>query len=181
MLGDSRKRVLWTSSGTYHKDCLKRCVKFPASVMVWGCMSARGVGNFTMVEGTINALKYQDILNSQLLPCIPDLQTAEGEYLFQQDGASCHTAKSTKEWFTSNDISVIPWPSSSPDLSPIESLWGNMKRELRRHPVRSINELKVKLQNIWQSTSPECCQKLVDTMPRRTAAVISRNGDATQW
>ena len=122
-------------------------------------MSARGVGNLTIVEGTINAMKYQEILTSQLLPSIPDLQTTEGEYLFQQDGTSCHTAKSTKKWFVNNSVPVIPWPSSSPDLSPIESLCGIMKREHKRNPVRSITELKEKLKNIWQSISPECCQK----------------------
>lgn len=25
----------------YHKDCLKRTVKFTASVMIWGCMSSK--------------------------------------------------------------------------------------------------------------------------------------------
>lgn len=37
-VGDTRKRVLRTAKEAYHNDCLVKKVKFPKSVMVWGCM-----------------------------------------------------------------------------------------------------------------------------------------------
>ena len=44
-VGDARRRVIRNNTETYHWDCLKRTVKFLASVMVFGCMSPKGVGN----------------------------------------------------------------------------------------------------------------------------------------
>lgn len=61
-VGDSRRRVIRTKAEAYQKDCLKRTVKFPASVMAWGCMSAKGVGKLHFVDGIVNAEKYMHIL-----------------------------------------------------------------------------------------------------------------------
>lgn len=180
-VGDSRKRVLRTKGEEYHKDCLSRKVKFPASVMIWGCMSAKGLGSLHFVDGIVNAVKYQSILEHHLLPSIKDLSSPEGEYIFQQDGATCHTAKTSKLWLQNHNVPLMEWPSSSPDLSPIETVWHIMKKELRRNPIRTVEQLKLKLKQIWDSISVNQCQDLVNTMSRRCEAVIIRKGDVTQW
>lgn len=179
-VGDSRKRVIRTKSETYHKDCLKRTVKFPASVMVWGCMSAKGVGNLHFIDGTINAQKYINILEDHLLPSINSLSDMD-EYIFQQDGASSHTAKATQNWFQHKEINVLDWPSSSPDLNPIESLWGIMKRKLRDNPQRTVDGLKENIKEIWHSITTKECQDLINSMPNRVQAVIKTKGDVTQY
>jgi arsenate reductase-like glutaredoxin family protein len=156
-------------------------VKYPASIMVWGCMSAKGTGKLQFIDGIVNANKYIDILNSSFLPSIQMCSTSEGEFIFQQDGAPCHTAKIVKTWLQNNNIPVLEWTSSSPDLSPIESIWHLMKKELRKNPARTVAELRTKLQHIWDNISPEQCTKLISTMPRRIQAVLSQKGDVTQF
>lgn len=47
-----------------HKDCLKRTVKFPKEVMIWGCMAVSGLG-FIEIEGTVNAAKHYQIATSK--------------------------------------------------------------------------------------------------------------------
>jgi hypothetical protein len=69
-VGDYWKRVIRSKEEAFHKDCLKRTVKFPKSVMIWGCMSARGLGKYQFIEGTVNAEKYQEILQNSLLPTL---------------------------------------------------------------------------------------------------------------
>lgn len=179
-VGDTRKRVIRKKDEAYHKDCLKRTVKFPASVMVWGCFSAKGVGQLHFIEGTVNAPKYIQILEEHLLTSVPMLTTFD-EFIFQQDGASCHTAKITKKWLQDNEIDVLDWPSSSPDLNPIENLWALMKRRLRNEPQRTLQGLKDKIRDIWSSITPEECQNLINTMNKRLTAVIKNKGDVTQY
>lgn len=180
-VGDERKKIVRNKDEAFQKDCLKRKVKFPTSVMIWGCMSAQGVGQLHFIDGTVNAPKYQEILRTSLLPSIPSLQH-ENTYVFQQDGASCHTAKSTAAWLRNHNIPTLQnWPPSSPDLSPIETLWWKMKKKLRKDPAKSKEDLKNKINTVWDSISSAECAALVDTMPRRIEAVIKRHGDTTQW
>ncbi len=44
----------------------------------------------------------------------------DADFIFQQDLAPAHTAKSTKSWL--NDHGVLDWPANSPDLNPRESM-----------------------------------------------------------
>lgn len=180
-IGDHRKRVIRTNAEAYQNDCLKRTVKFPKSLMVWGCMSAQGVGQLAFIEGRVNSQKYQEILENYLLPSIEGLKNSEGEFIFQQDGASSHTSKSTKEWLREHGIDPMDWPSSSPDMSPIETLWHEMKKRLRARPARTVPELKLRLAEIWGSFTPEFCAKLVSSMPKRIRTLKEVKGDATQF
>lgn len=143
-------------------------------------MSEAGMGRLHFIDGIVNAAKYQEILANTLLPTIADLYP-DGNCIYQQDGASCHTAKSTKKWFGDHDVNVLSWPSSSPDLNVIETVWHKMKQHLRNHPQRIIPELRVKLQEIWNSFTRENCQALVKTMPARIQAVIKAKGDVTSY
>lgn len=149
--------------------------------MVWGCMSAKGVGFLKFIEGTVNAEVYQNILGECLIPSIDTLKSNTGHFLFQQDNAACHTAHRIARWFNENNIPVLQWPANSPDISPIETLWGRMKKELRKNPARNLHDLKQKLQTIWDSFTPDSCQELINSVPQRIKAVISRKGDATQY
>ncbi len=38
--------------------CYQRSVQKPASLMVWGCISAYGLGSLHGLEGTMNAERY---------------------------------------------------------------------------------------------------------------------------
>lgn len=179
-VGDNRKRVIRTKKEAFHKDCLKRTVKFASGVMIWGCMSAKGVGEMQFINGTVNAAKYQEILENNLLRSIQKLCPTEA-FIFQQDGASCHTAKTTRNWFENHNIEVMDWPSSSPDLNVIETLWHKMKQKLRNNPQRTQEGLKSKIREVYDSVSPEECQALVNSMPKRILAVIKAKGDVTSY
>ncbi len=40
----------------------------------------------------------------------------DADFIFQQDLAPAHTAKSTKSWLNDHDVGVLDWPANSPDL-----------------------------------------------------------------
>ncbi len=56
------------------------------SVMVWGCMSAAGIGELQFIEGTMNTKMYCDILKQSITPSIQSLGCRE---LFQHDNDHC--------------------------------------------------------------------------------------------
>ena len=68
-------------SEAYHRDCLKRTVKFHWSIMIWGCMSENGLVQLCFIESTVNASRYINILENYLLPLLQSLVTFD-KYMF---------------------------------------------------------------------------------------------------
>ncbi len=73
---------------------------------------------------------YQEVLEHFMLPAADQLY-GDADLIFQQDLAPAHSAKATSTWFKDHGIPVLNWPANSPDLNPIENLWGIVKRKMR--------------------------------------------------
>ncbi len=139
--GNQGPRV-WRKDGEAHSpSCLKSSVKFPQSVMIWGAMSSTGVGPLGFLKTKITAPVYQDILEHYMLPSADQL-FKDANFIFQQDLAPAHTAKSTKSWLNYYGVGVLDWPANSPDLNPIENQWDIAKRKMRNKRPKNADELK---------------------------------------
>ncbi|KAF3689100.1 Transposable element Tcb1 transposase Transposable element Barney transposase [Channa argus] len=88
--------------------------------MVWGCISAYGVGSLQIWKGTINAENYIEVLEQHMLPSRQCL-FQERPCIVQQDNAKPHTASITTAWLHRRRVWVLNWPPCSPDLSPIKT------------------------------------------------------------
>ncbi len=164
--GNQGPRV-WRKSGEAQNPCcLKSSVKFPQSVMIWAAMSSAGVGPLCFLKSTVNAAIYQEILEHIRLPSADKLY-GDADFIFQQNLAPAHTAKGTKSWFNDHGVTVLDWPANSPDLNPIENLWGIVKRKMRDTRPNNADELKATVKETWASIPPQQCHKLITSMPRQ--------------
>ncbi len=178
--GNQGPRV-WRKSGEAQNPCcLKSSVKFPQSVMIWAAMSSAGVGPLCFLKSTVNAAIYQEILEHFRLPSADKLY-GDADFIFQQDLAPAHTAKGTKSWFNDHGVTVLDWPANSPDLNPIENLWGIVKRKMRDTRPNNADDLKATVKETWAFIPPQQCHKLITSMPRRIEAVIKAKGAPTKY
>ncbi|KAJ4438742.1 hypothetical protein ANN_14693 [Periplaneta americana] len=106
---DGVKYVRRRNGEALNPECLIATMKHPVAAMIWGCMSKNGVGRLQIVQGNFNAEKYiKDILETKLIPSIADLHPNCDDFVFEQDGAPCHTAKSVMQWLQQKNIKSIP-------------------------------------------------------------------------
>ncbi|GFV34604.1 DDE_3 domain-containing protein [Trichonephila clavipes] len=74
---------------------------------------------------------------------------------------------------------VLPWPTRSPDLSPIENVWDALGRQLQ--PSRDTGELTAQMQRLWQDLPQGVISDLIESMPRRISACIAARGGITTY
>ncbi len=63
LVGNHGRRVLRAKEEGDLPVCYQRSVQKPASLMVWGCISAYGMGSLHVLEGTMNAERYIKVSN----------------------------------------------------------------------------------------------------------------------
>ncbi len=149
------------------------------SVMIWGATSSAGVGSLCFLKTNVTAPIYQEILEHFMLPSADQL-FKDADLIFQQDSAPAHTTKSTKSWLNDHGVSVLDWPANSPDLNPVENLWGIVKRKMRNKRPKNADELNATVKETWASIPPQQCHKLITSMPHRIEAVIKAKGAPTK-
>jgi hypothetical protein len=146
------------------------------SVMVWGAIFADGKSRLAILEGKQTADSYIRTLNDFLLPAIPE--DRRGSMLFQQDNATIHTAHLTRMWLLYQNIKLIDWPAHSPDLNPIENVWGSLARRVYANGkvFSGIHELRSSIITEWKKFEMETIQNLIVSMPERCFSVLNNKG-----
>ncbi len=124
------------------------------ALMIWGAMSFAGVDPLCFLKTNVTSPIYQYILEHFMLPSADQL-FKDADFIFQQDLAPAHTAKSTKSWLNNHGVSVLDWPENSPDLNPRENLWDIVKRKMRNTRPKNADELKATVKETWASIPPQ--------------------------
>ena len=182
VLDDRVQSVRRRQGEEFKPECLKKTLKFPSKIMVWGAISVHGPSRLHIVEGTMNGAKYISMLNSRLLPQIRNWFEQES-CIFQQDSAPCHTAKAVYAWFKTNKIKVLKWPGNSPDMNPIESMWNQLKDEIHNVPITTKVQLIERLIQVWFHSPKirKMFQDLIKGMPKRVETLKNAKGGQTKY
>lgn len=104
--------------------CLKSSMKLLQSARNWSARSSAEVGGgqstvFCQIQSQYSCL--QEDSEQFMLPSAVMLYR-DANFVFQQDLAPAHSAKSTTKWFADHDIVVLDWPANSSDVSLRESV-----------------------------------------------------------
>ena len=97
--------------------------------MIWWALSKNGVGGlyFLTPGTTMNGPKYVDLLSDKLKLCTK----VHNCNIFMQDGAPCHRSKDATKFLAQKKIKILEWQGNSPEISPIENLWTELKIKCR--------------------------------------------------
>jgi hypothetical protein len=106
------------------------------------------------------------------------------EAWLQQDGATSHTARQSiaavRQLFGNRVVSRfsdIPWPPRSPDLSVCDFfLWGYLKNRVYTTRVRTLDELKQRIQDEIRGIPAEMLQRALWNLNGRLKECIPRGG-----
>ncbi|GFV25159.1 uncharacterized protein TNCV_592251, partial [Trichonephila clavipes] len=89
---------------------------------------------------------------------IPELNNHDVQELwFQQDGATCHTARAT-----------IDWPPKSCDLTLLDYfLWGYVKSLVYADKPQTLDHLEVNIRRVITDIRPQMLEKVIENWTSR--------------
>ncbi|GFW30346.1 transposable element Tc3 transposase [Trichonephila clavipes] len=146
---------------------------------VWYAFWAGGIIGpyfFKNYEGhnvTVNGDRYRAKITNFF---IPDMNNHDvQEVWFQQDGATCHTARATiyllKDTLGDHLISrfgPVNWPPRSCDLTPLDYfLWGYVKSLVHADKPQTLDHLEDNIRRVIADIRPQMLEKVIENWTSR--------------
>lgn len=200
--GAAIKQVVWLHKGQQHTA---HTASHPLAVNVYAGVTKYGMTKPHFVTGThkqpseyqnkqggeaknITAAEYKDVLKHTLLPEVERIFGARGVmcWQMQQDNDPTHRAApcvvATYNKSTGSSISLLgSWPPNSPDLSPIENVWGYVQAKVDARGCTTFEQFKEAVEEELAAVPRSMCINLVNSMKGRLAKVIELGGGKTGY
>ncbi|GFV30106.1 DUF4817 domain-containing protein [Trichonephila clavipes] len=160
----------------------------PEKLSVWCALWAGGIIGpyfFKNDEGhnvTVNGDQYRAMITNFF---IPELNNHDVQELwFQQDGATCHTARATidllKDTFGDRLISrfgPVNWPPRSCDLTPLDYfLWGYIKSLVYADKPQTLDHLEDNIRRVIADIRPQMLEKVIENWTSRLDYIRDSRG-----
>ena len=150
--------------------------------MVWAGINADGRTPPVFIDSGVKI--YQAIYERDILVPMRDSygpsMFSEGGYIFQQDSAPAHLAKTPQDFCKHNFSQFITekeWPSNSPDLNPLDyCVWSVLKSKVSSKQYKNVGFLKAALKEAWNELPQETLRAAVSAFPKRLRACVCDKG-----
>ncbi|CAF2060967.1 unnamed protein product [Rotaria magnacalcarata] len=155
------------------------------NVGMLGWISGLGIGELTEVNGRFTSEQYIEILEEVMLPSVRAMVVPEPENIyFVQDRSPIHTSGVVKQWLVQHpEIVLLNFPPKSPDLNPIENIWGIIMQEWTPQNINSRENLLRHSKDVGEGIRrrPNICQRMSNSMADRLDLVINAEGSHTKY
>ncbi|GFT95430.1 putative transposable element [Trichonephila clavipes] len=126
---------------------------------------------------TVNGDRFRTMITNFFIPELTNHDVQE--LWFQQDGATCHTARATidllKDTFGDRLISrfgPVNWPPRSCDLTPLYYfLWGYVKSLVYADKPQTLDHLEVNIRRVIADIRPQMLEKVIENWTTSEPAV----------
>lgn len=160
----------------------------PQRVTVWCALWSGGIIGPFFFENeagdavTVNGERYRAMITQFFVPQLEDI--ALDDMWFQQDGATCHTARETMtvlhESFPGRVICRFGdqnWPPRSCDLTPLDFwLWGNLKSQVYANKPATTEALKAEIRRCINEIPPHVCNTVIANFVKRVRTCQQSRG-----
>lgn len=150
--------------------------------MVWFGVSYLGQSEVFFCEKGVktSAIVYQNTVLTNIVEPLSHTMFENRHWVIQQDSAPAHRAASTQNWLTAHGIDFIrleEWPSSSPDLNPLDyKIWQHLEEKVSAKPHQNLESLKASLIKAAAGIDMDVVRAAIDDWPRRLRACIQNQG-----
>ena len=115
-------------------------------------------------------------------------QQGLSNWVLQQDNDPTHKKPADAEiaaWnaaHPTSPVALLPvWPPNSPDLSPIENVWGIVQRQVDALGCKSFKEFEAAVIDKLHYFDKQVLARLYKSMSKRIRLCIAANGDKTKY
>ena len=103
------------------------------------------------------------------------------KWVFQQDGATPHTANKSQQWCRNNFkffLNKHHWPPNSPDLNPLDFFyWNEVVRNIKISPFADYEHFKFEIERSCSMVSTKLIKKTVESFTKRVRNVENAYGE----
>jgi transposase len=200
--GHKVNRVHWVVKGTARQAASvnhPQCLNVYAGITRWGVTQVHVVAGSSKHKTThlnkkgqlaknITGSEYESVVASTFLPQGTKIFSTQGmgSWVLQQDNDPSHKVAgaviNTWNLARGSSISLLPnWPPNSPDLNPIENLWGYVQAKVHSQGHTSFEAFREAVLKELGSVPQEVLTNLYNSMAKRMAQVIKFGGDKTKY
>ncbi len=191
--GTKVNQVSWCIEGTRPEAMVSA---HPQAFNVYAALTPKGMTAVHVVAGTskhttthttklgkparnITAGEYKRVLMETLLP--QGCKKMGTDWVFQQDNDPTHKAapqivQTYNKAYGTHIHVLAPWPPSSPDLNPIENVWGEVQRQVNKIGCKTFESFKQAVLWHLKNYKKGAIKALYASMPKRMNVVIKKEG-----
>ncbi|GFY30976.1 transposable element Tcb2 transposase [Trichonephila clavipes] len=126
------------------------------------------------MRGTLTGLRYVDHI---LRPHVGPFLNGHPGAIFQKDNARPHAARVALDFL--RHFQTLPWPARSPNLSLVQHVRDQLKRQMPS--CHSVHDLELAVQDLWAHLPQNNIRCLINSMPDRVAGCIAAGCGRTRY